>query len=81
MSDRDLEILAFIQLALGAALAAFCIWLFVRVVNRRERWAICTLIGVAVAVVLGWLLQQDHRPPPPPVPVTSGNSPNQPNQP
>jgi hypothetical protein len=32
----------------GLAFAAFCVWLIVRVVNRRERWAKWTL-----AVVIG----------------------------
>ena len=36
--------------ALGVAFAAFCVWLGVRVVNRRERWAKWT--GVALLVAL-----------------------------
>jgi hypothetical protein len=31
---------------LAAAFAAFCVWLTVRIVNRRERWAKWTLAGV-----------------------------------
>jgi hypothetical protein len=30
----------------GIAFAAFCVWLTVRIVNRRERWAKRTLAGV-----------------------------------
>ena len=30
----------------GVAFAAFCVWLTVRVMNRRERWAKWTLTGV-----------------------------------
>jgi len=35
--------------SVGIAFAAFCIWLTVRIVNRRERWAIdlALLAGVA----------------------------------
>jgi hypothetical protein len=36
---------------LGVAFAAFCVWLTVRIVNRRERWAKWTLAGVALPVV------------------------------
>ena len=35
---------------LAVAFAAFCVWLVVRIVNRRERWAKWTL-----AVVVGCL--------------------------
>jgi hypothetical protein len=35
----------------GVAYAAFCVWLSVRIVNRRERWAKWTL-----AVVVGLLV-------------------------
>jgi len=35
--------------AVGVAFAAFCLWLAVRIVNRRERWAKWTL-AVAVTV-------------------------------
>jgi hypothetical protein len=37
--------------ALTVAFAAFCVWLVVRIVNRRERWAKQTL-----AVVVGLLV-------------------------
>jgi hypothetical protein len=32
--------------ALGVAFAAFCVWLAVRIFNRRERWAKWTLAAV-----------------------------------
>jgi hypothetical protein len=35
---------------LAVAFAAFCIWLAVRIINRREEWAILTAINLAVAV-------------------------------
>ena len=37
--------------ALAVAFAAFCVWLTVRVVNRRERWAKQTLT-IAVTVMV-----------------------------
>ena len=37
--------------ALGTAFAAFCVWLTVRLVNRRERWAKCTAVILALTVV------------------------------
>jgi len=37
--------------ALGVAFAAFCVWLTVRIVNRRERWAKWTL-GAVVGLPL-----------------------------
>src|SRR5579872_938716 len=36
----------------GVALAAFCVWLGVRIVNRRERWARRTLAVVVALPVL-----------------------------
>src|SRR5947207_1915294 len=35
---------------LGVALVAFCIWLAVRIVNRRERWAKWTAAGIFIAL-------------------------------
>jgi hypothetical protein len=49
--------------ALGVAFAAFCVWLAVRIINRRERWAMWTLATLAVLSVYAWLCQQ--VPPPP----------------
>jgi hypothetical protein len=43
--------------ALAVAFAAFCVWLTVRIVNRRERWAKWTLaavVGVPVLYVLSF---------------------------
>jgi hypothetical protein len=45
---------------LGAALAAFGIWLIVRIINRRERWAIWTAAGLAILMVVHIL--RDHLP-------------------
>jgi hypothetical protein len=36
----------------GAAFAAFCLWLTVRIVNRRERWAKWALAAVVGPAVL-----------------------------
>jgi hypothetical protein len=38
--------------ALAVVFAAFCVWLVVRIVNRRERWAKWTLAAVVGAPVL-----------------------------
>ena len=43
--------------ALGVAFAAFCVWLTVRIVNRRERWAkwtLATIIAVPLLYVLSF---------------------------
>lgn len=49
---------------LGVAFAAFCGWLAVRIINRRERWAvrlarvvasIALVIVAAAALVVYWL--------------------------
>jgi hypothetical protein len=43
--------------ALALAFGAFCVWLVVRIVNRRERWAKWTLgavVGVPVLYVLSF---------------------------
>jgi hypothetical protein len=39
--------------ALAVAFAAFCVWLTVRIVNRRERWAKWTLTAVLAVAFLG----------------------------
>jgi hypothetical protein len=36
----------------GVAFVAFCLWLTVRVVNRRERWAKWTLVAALVFAAL-----------------------------
>jgi hypothetical protein len=38
--------------ALAVAFAAFCVWLAVRIYNRRERWAKWTAVGLVLAVVI-----------------------------
>jgi uncharacterized membrane protein YeiB len=57
-------LIAIVLPALGAVIAAFAVWLAVRIVNRRERWAIWTavvlvnvigLIGSGYAVVSTWM--------------------------
>jgi hypothetical protein len=40
-------------LIFGVSLVAFAIWLTVRIVNNRERWAKRTMLGMA-AVVIGY---------------------------
>ena len=42
--------------ALGVAFAACCVWLTVRIVNRRERWAKRTLATVLVSLPMLYLL-------------------------
>jgi hypothetical protein len=42
----------FIIAALAIAFTAFCIWLTVRIVNRRERWAKWMLAGVVALLIL-----------------------------
>lgn len=44
--------MAVVPLATAVAFAAFCIWLAVRIVNRRERWAKWALIAVISPPVL-----------------------------
>jgi hypothetical protein len=47
----------------GIGIAAFCVWLTVRIINRRERWAKRTALALVFALVLyplsvgpaGWL--------------------------
>jgi hypothetical protein len=58
----------------GVAFAAFCVWLTVRIVNRREKWAKWTLaaaVGLPVLYVASfgpacwWLLKEDENQQPP----------------
>jgi hypothetical protein len=37
----------------GVAFAAFCVWLVVRIVNRKERWAKWTLATVVSTAIYG----------------------------
>jgi hypothetical protein len=41
---------------IGAGFAAFCVWLGVRIYNRRERWAKRTALGLAIGVPLSYVL-------------------------
>ena len=58
--------------ALAVAFTAFCVWLTVRIVNRRERWAKWTLAGAValpVLYVIGfgpacWLASEEKMSPP-----------------
>ena len=38
----------------AVALAAFVVWLTIRIVNRRERWAKWTLVAVVVVAFVGY---------------------------
>ena len=38
--------------ALAVAFAALCVWLGVRIINRRERWAKWTLVGILSLLAL-----------------------------
>ena len=44
--------------ALAVAFAAFCVWLTVRIINRRERWAkwtaVALLVGAPPLYLLSW---------------------------
>ena len=42
--------------AVGIAFAAFCVWLTVRIVNRRERWAKWTAVVLLIVVLAGYPL-------------------------
>ena len=42
--------------ALGVTFAAFCVWLTVRFVNRRERWAKWTSVGMLASLPLIYVL-------------------------
>ena len=41
---------------LAVAFAAFCVWLTVRIVNRRERWAKRTAWGLLIAAVPSYVV-------------------------
>jgi|GEM_PF-3047674 len=38
--------------SLGVALAAICVWLAVRIINRRERWARRTAVAIPFAILI-----------------------------
>jgi nitrate reductase NapE component len=54
MSEGELAKVTFPNLlvAIVAAFGAFCVWLAVRIFNRRERWAKRTALGLVIAVVV-----------------------------
>jgi len=37
---------------LGVVFAAFCVWLTVRIINQREKWAICAAASLAAATII-----------------------------
>jgi hypothetical protein len=43
--------MAYVALALGTAYSAICIWLTVRIVNRRERWAKWTALVLSLPIL------------------------------
>jgi hypothetical protein len=43
---------ALLPAALATTFAAFCVWVMVRIVNRRERWANRTAVAIAVIVAV-----------------------------
>jgi len=47
--------MSIVFLTLGVAFAAFCVWLAVRIVNRRERWAKWTAAGLLVGLPLVYI--------------------------
>jgi hypothetical protein len=38
--------------ASGILFAGFCVWLTVRIINRRERWAIDTAMAIAAIALM-----------------------------
>jgi hypothetical protein len=48
MTNQELIVLT----ALAVTFAATCVWLTVRIVNRRERWAKRTAVAITVATIL-----------------------------
>ncbi len=61
--------MAILLAVLGVGFPAFCVWLTVRFINRRERWAKWTLAGVALGLLVGYLLSWPWS-----VPVVHGRS-------
>jgi drug/metabolite transporter superfamily protein YnfA len=41
----------------GVAFAAFCVWLTVRIINRRERWAKWTVVALTAFAAIALLVQ------------------------
>ena len=71
MDEDEFDIWTVVLPALGVAFAAFSVWLTVRLVNRRERWAKWTffcVIGMPTLYVLSsgpmiWLAGKVDAPP------------------
>ena len=51
MDDGPFNTMSVVVQALGLALAAFAVWLTVRIINRRERWALWTAAALALMLV------------------------------
>ena len=59
-----------VAIALALVLAVFCVWLAVRIVNRKERWAKWLAVGLAIALLVyplsfgpvTWLMNHDYVP-------------------
>jgi|GEM_PF-6645128 len=47
--DRYIPVVSILLPALAVALPCVCVWLAVRIANRRERWAKWTAVGTLVA--------------------------------
>ena len=56
--QAEYRIIDFLLAILSVPFAAYCVWLTVRIVNRRERWAIkvAIFLGIACLLVVGYLL-------------------------
>src|SRR5262249_11185988 len=56
ISEEPDPLTTFIIAALAIAFVAFCIWLTVRIVNRRERWAKRLGVATLIVALLGYPL-------------------------
>ncbi|HEY3964685.1 MAG TPA: hypothetical protein VGM05_09065 [Planctomycetaceae bacterium] len=45
---------------MAIAFAAFCVWLTVRIVDRREKWAKRMAVDLAVGLPLLYVLSSSH---------------------
>ena len=58
--------------AIAVAFAASCVWLTMRIVNRRARWANWTLAAaVSLPVIYVGIVFWNHNPTDPPAPTPS----------
>ncbi len=69
MDEDEFDIWTIVLPAVGMALAAFCIWLAVRIINRRERWAKWLAAGLMLLALYPlsfgpacWLTSQSQPP-------------------